>query len=89
MADVGNFLRKEHIDYKELGYKKLRDLMLALESFTLEDRFADPDSPPYRWYFCRKKGRKRRRAKELPTTRRPFPRRGRVFCSILPGSKRC
>ena len=89
MADVGNFLRKEHIDYKELGYKKLRDLMLALESFTLEDRFADPDSPPYTVVFLPEKGRKRRRAKELPTTRRPFPRRGRVFCSILPGSKRC
>ena len=55
MADVGNFLRKEHIDYKELGYKKLRDLMLALESFTLEDRFADPDSPPYTVVFLPEK----------------------------------
>ena len=55
MADVGNFLRKEHIDYKELGYKKLRDLMQALESFTLEDRFADPDSPPYTVVFLPEK----------------------------------
>lgn len=55
MADVGNFLRKEYIDYKELGYKKLRDLMLALESFTLEDRFADPDSPPYTVVFLPEK----------------------------------
>ena len=51
MADVGNFLRKEHIHYKELGYKKLRELIQALDAFTLEDRFADPNSPPYTVVF--------------------------------------
>ena len=51
MADVGNFLRKEHIHYKELGYKKLRELIQALDSFTLEDRFADPNGPPYTVVF--------------------------------------
>ena len=64
MADVGNFLRKEHIDYKELGYKKLRDLMQALESFTLEDRFADPDSPPYTVVFLPEKREEKSAARD-------------------------
>ena len=47
MAEIGNFLSKEHLDYKEFGFKKLKDLMSALDAFTLEDRICQPGQPPY------------------------------------------